>query len=324
MTGEGVPNTGLDEAGCEPIGFPTPLSTSPSVESPTLCSSLHVVTRTTAPPAHWGRSTSAAARRSMPKPRKGHHVAKGKRCPSAVKVEKGPSALKGERGSFAAKGERGPSAAKGGNGPSAARGERGPSAAKGTGPPALSHHELQQLQGRVDRALGPAPMAGARKLLTVEELETLDILARDLARAGETSAFVRVWDLSGGSAAASEETWAAVERLHARGKRRIPFGTLRIPPLERRTLSPGRRLHKIAKGRIMKNRSDAAHMHMDRALAWIEEQRENGRIKIIENGGAQARRKLVKELKRELGVPEESARGLVTKLKQKKALNICD
>lgn len=172
--------------------------------------------------------------------------------------------------------------------------------------------ELEQLQLRVDRALSPSPASGAE----ISSPRELQLLAADLARAGETAALVRVWDLSGGSQAASESTWEALEELHSRGKRHIPRGTLQLPALNRRCLSPARRLHKIAKGRIYKNRSKSANEHLEDALVWLEEQRAKGR-RIT----GRARMKLARELTVALDVPLETGRGLVTKMKQKRLLD---
>jgi hypothetical protein len=145
----------------------------------------------------------------------------------------------------------------------------------------------------------------------------LQQLARDLATSGETAAVIRLWDLLGGSKNAEPSTWAAVEELHARGKGRIPTGTLTLPPLAKRTLAPARRLHKICKGRVVSARSGLALVHLDRAAAWVATQRALGRSS-FEAGGA--RSKFWKELQTVLGVDKETARGLATKLKRKKLI----
>ena len=86
-----------------------------------------------------------------------------------------------------------------------------------------------------------------------------------------------MWDRLGGSGGADEATWAAVESLHARGKGKIPEGTLPLPPMDPmeggkralKSLKPSRRLHKICKGRRLSARSDAAAPHLPRALEWV-------------------------------------------------------
>ena len=85
---------------------------------------------------------------------------------------------------------------------------------------------LQQLQERVDRALssGGGGSGGAARAAessdatatTGTAAAALNLLARDLAAAGETGALVRVWDRLGGGARAEDATWRSVEvRRHA-------------------------------------------------------------------------------------------------------------
>jgi hypothetical protein len=78
--------------------------------------------------------------------------------------------------------------------------------------------------------------------LNVDELNRLLI---DLAKAKETDALVRVWDTRG-SHRIDDETWKAMIELHNMGKGRVPEGTIH-PPADRRRLAPPRRLHKICK-----------------------------------------------------------------------------
>ena len=152
----------------------------------------------------------------------------------------------------------------------------------------------------------------------------LNLLVRDLAAAGETAALVRVWDLMGGRAGATEATWRAVEGLHALGEagraREGGEGVLRLPPCATRALAPERRLHKICKGRVSRARSERAGVALGAALAWLEAQRAAGRSDFLVGSTGVARRALAKELRRELRVDREAARGLVTKLKQMRKL----
>ena len=74
-----------------------------------------------------------------------------------------------------------------------------------------------EMQRRVDDVLASPAAASAA---------ALNALVRELAATGETKAAVRVWDLLGGSSAAEPSTWVALEALHARGKIKIPSGTL--------------------------------------------------------------------------------------------------
>lgn len=133
-------------------------------------------------------------------------------------------------------------------------------------------------------------------------------------------------------------TWAALDRLHndqkkVMKKKNVATGNnshhppphvahtlLVLPPLNRKTLAPPRRLHKICKGRTVSARSESAKASLDVAVAWLAAERKKGRSTFLGKGGARGRRGLVKELKKVLGVSNDTARGLVTKLKQKKLL----
>lgn len=192
-------------------------------------------------------------------------------------------------------------------------------------------------------ALAPS-RAGASK-------SALNVLVRTLAEAGETRALVRVWDVMGGRAAAEASTWAAVQKLHGKGKGRIPTGTLSVPALARRELQPGRsfllssrhsrlrrsdsdafrllslcsalplaarRLHKICKGARLSARSNQAARHFDAACRWLQAQRAGGQKAFAAPLSGRDKGNLSKQLKAALGVSKEVARGLVTKLKQTK------
>ena len=150
-------------------------------------------------------------------------------------------------------------------------------------------------------------------------LDKMNSLARELAAAEETHALVTLWDKMGGSTGADKETWVAVHRLHRKGKGNVPRGTLVVPAPRKRELAPQRRLHKICKGAVTKRRSDSANDHMVAACLYLGTLRE-----ATSAGGPlftqrQLRQgELAKSLKEELGVSKDTARGLVTKLKQTK------
>ena len=169
------------------------------------------------------------------------------------------------------------------------------------------------LQARVDRALqqGGTGKGGGGLLLA---------LLAALAGAGETTALVAVYDAAKGRGVALDEpTWRALQQLHDKGKGRVPAGGLRVPAKTGRSLAPARRLHKIMKGRRLGHRSDAAKGVFVPAMAWVASQRQEGR----RFGGVKSAREriaLAKELRAELSVTLEVARGVVTKLKQKKLL----
>ena len=170
------------------------------------------------------------------------------------------------------------------------------------------------LQPRVDEAL----VSG-----NASSLGPLNQLVIDLAGVRETEALIRVWDAMGGSKGAEERTWQAVEGLHSLGKDKIPRGTLALPVLHKRTLEPARRLHKICKGRRLSQRSDQALTVFEPAVKWVETQRAMGAASphaSYLNGQGAARHKLAQVLAAALCVPKETARGVVTKLKQRKKL----
>ena len=176
-----------------------------------------------------------------------------------------------------------------------------------TSDPSLPPTSEPSLQSRVTAALAGDGGGGRARL---------NALARECAAAQQTGALVRLWDALGGAPHAEEATWAAVERLHSRGKGKVPEGSLRLPPPRARALAPARRLHKIVKGRVAARRSDAARAHLDAAGAWLRRERAAGSAPVAES--AQQRRALAAALKSDLRLDAETARGLVTKLKQKK------
>ena len=148
-------------------------------------------------------------------------------------------------------------------------------------------------------------------------------LLLDLAAAAECAAVIAVWDgLKARSVAPCDSAWTALDKLHSRGKGKIPAGRLTVASSSSsggRTLAPGRRLHKIMKGRRLSARSDAAKSAMGPAVAWVSAERAKGRTFSVTS--AKGRISLAKELRTALRLPSlEVARGVVTKLKQKKLL----
>ena len=187
--------------------------------------------------------------------------------------------------------------------------------------PRPSASQLQALQARVDVVLRPSSSSAS------SSSASLNPLLVALADAGETAALVRVWGvlkaLPGGTAKGiAAPTWAAVERLHSLGKKGIPkAGALALPPLGARALAPARRLHKICKGRTTATRSDGAKPFMAAAAAWLEAERRHGRWPKGSAATGRGRRKLADALKAALALPNaDTARGVVTKLKQRKLM----
>ena len=104
--------------------------------------------------------------------------------------------------------------------------------------------------------------------------------------------------------------------MHGKGKGNIPRGALAVVSEPgKRELEPQRRLHKICKGAVTTRRSDAANVHLvEAACAFLAERRATTPFSKRElDKGA-----LAKTLQKALGVGKDTARGLVTKLKQTK------
>jgi hypothetical protein len=137
----------------------------------------------------------------------------------------------------------------------------------------------------------------------------LNCLLKDLADAKETNALVRVWDIRN-KATIYPETMSAMESLHNMGKGKIPEGTI-VLASDRTRLAPARRLHKIFKGQVLSSRSEAAKQYIVEAAAYLSKHPE---IKTMKKG------EQIKVFRNELNMPNDTARGLVTKLKQKKLL----
>jgi hypothetical protein len=152
-----------------------------------------------------------------------------------------------------------------------------------------------------------------RTTIANPELDTLSFnqLLSDLADAKETEALIRIWDVRG-THVISPGTMESMERLHNLGKGKIPRGTIILPTEDsRRRLPAARRLHKIFKGRILSARSDAAKEYIVDAADYLIEHPE---IKAMKKSDQ------IKELKNHFSIPNDTARGIVTKLKQKKLL----
>jgi hypothetical protein len=143
------------------------------------------------------------------------------------------------------------------------------------------------------------------------DVDNLNSLLQDLANRLETDALVRVWDTRGNTAI-RPATWQAMEQLHTLGKGKIPGGTIH-PESDRRRLAPARRLHKILKGKRVSARSTAAKDHVSVAVEYIR-----AHPKSLANVHRSVQAKV---LKKALQIDLETARGLITKLKQKKLID---
>jgi hypothetical protein len=156
------------------------------------------------------------------------------------------------------------------------------------------------LKDRVTRAL---------KTDTTLSAADLNKLLQDLALSQETAALIRIWDIRG-KTCIHPETMKVMKELHDLGKGKIPIGTI-IMTSDRTRLPAPRRLHKIFKGQVMSARSDEANKYIPEAMKYVLEHPE---LKSLKRGDQ------VKAIKCDLKVSNDAARGLVTKLKQKKLL----
>ena len=83
-------------------------------------------------------------------------------------------------------------------------------------------------------------------------------------------------------------------------------------PVKAGALAPDRRIHKVCKGPRLHERSEAAKEIMDRAIPWLRQQQQQNPV-----FNDLDRIKQAKALASDLGVPLETARGAITKLKQR-------
>lgn len=104
----------------------------------------------------------------------------------------------------------------------------------------------------------------------------------------------------------SEGSWSALKQLEGKSHK----GVYRIPAAKAGALSPERRIHKICKGPRTHERSEAAKMVLPQAISWLKSQ-DTATFKTLE------RSKQAKQVASALNVPLETARGVITKLKQK-------
>ena len=144
----------------------------------------------------------------------------------------------------------------------------------------------------------------------------LNELLRAVAGRGDARAAVHVYDLLG-SACVDAASWGVLRSLE---HRRLHHDVFAVPAQTRRQLQPLRRIHKICKGSRTHARSEMAKEVMLEVVTWLERS----------SGGTQSngqrlhgknRRKQAHILQKELALSMSCARGVVTKLKQKKLIS---
>uniref|UniRef100_A0A6C0J5S4 Uncharacterized protein n=1 Tax=viral metagenome TaxID=1070528 RepID=A0A6C0J5S4_9ZZZZ len=145
--------------------------------------------------------------------------------------------------------------------------------------------------------------------INISDKAELNTLLQDLAREKETEALVRIWDTKKNTEI-DKETMLAITELHNMGKGKIPHGTIDIP-YDRPRLAPSRRLHKICKGYLLHTRSEAAKQYIIAAILYVDSHPEYAELKKGEQ---------IKVIRNYLKIPNDTARGLVTKLKHKRVI----
>jgi len=110
----------------------------------------------------------------------------------------------------------------------------------------------------------------------------------------------------------AKEALVKLESTRGKGLRVI----YNVPVPEGRQLAANRRIHKICKGARLHDRSEAAKEIMDRAIPWLQTHLKEPSFTKLD------RIKMAKLMASELDVPLETARGAITKLKQKGLLRV--
>jgi hypothetical protein len=134
----------------------------------------------------------------------------------------------------------------------------------------------------------------------------------------DARATVHVFHLLG-SGSIDAASWDALKTLEQERTHREVFA---VPVPARAQLAPLRRIHKICKGPRLHERSEMAKRVMPRVMEWLEARVGSGR-KAMSNAQrlcGKRRRAQADALAKELGLRATCARGVVTKLKQKKLI----
>ena len=147
----------------------------------------------------------------------------------------------------------------------------------------------------------------------------LNHLLRAVAAQGDARAAVHCVDLLT-SARIDAASWDALRKLESQRVQRDVYDVaVRVGG---RTLAPLRRIHKICKGPRTRQRSDAAKEALPSVLQWLEADAHGRRGAVSNRQIFQGvkRRAQADILRKELGLDMNCARGVVTKLKQKKLI----
>lgn len=142
--------------------------------------------------------------------------------------------------------------------------------------------------------------------LLIETSADLNGVLCKVAGEGDAAATVYVYDLmKDRGVTVTDEGWRALQAL----ERKRGTTTVYTVPSRPGALAPTRRIHKICKGPRLHERSEAAKSVMPQAIEWLRQQ--DPTFKTLQ------RSVQCKKLSQDLSIPMETARGTITKLKQK-------
>jgi hypothetical protein len=153
------------------------------------------------------------------------------------------------------------------------------------------------------------------------ELDSIDRLDESIteqllisvAKSNDAKATVFVYDrMKKRGLVISDQCKQSLDDLESVCRKKQNLEIFSVPSESKRTLSAERRIHKICKGSRMRKRLADSKQHLEKARAWLKEN--SDRLKI--RGPAKARIQSAKVLSKELNIPFEAARGLVTHLKR--------
>jgi len=139
-----------------------------------------------------------------------------------------------------------------------------------------------------------------------------NLLIQKLAKECDARAVIYIYDqMKSKALEITSETWNALRKLEKVAKEKKLVEKYSVP-VKVGALAPGRRIHKICKGVVLHERSKLAKNVMPLAIKWVTENKN-----VLPTERSQQVQMLVSELK----IDKDTARGVITKLKQKGLLN---
>jgi len=142
-------------------------------------------------------------------------------------------------------------------------------------------------------------------LNNIVECDDLNGLLQQVASCGDARSTVYVYDyMKEKKIICDEASWLSLQKLERNKNLIIKY----VVPTKERALAPARRIHKICKGVRLHDRSEAAKDIMPQATSWLTHK---------DSCFSQLDRiSQAKSLAKDLSLPLETARGVITKLKQ--------